>query len=130
MQKTRLARFSALGAASLLAGCSGAAPPEAMDPSEIAPEVTEQTPDRFYSDTTAIGPVDDGWLLSFGDPYLEELVVEALRSNFSLRSAAAQLNAAAAAARQADRRLEPVMNLALGGSETTGTSAHLQNGKH
>jgi NodT family efflux transporter outer membrane factor (OMF) lipoprotein len=93
-----------------------------MDPGEIAPEVTEQTPDRFYADTTAIGPVDDGWLASFEDPYLDELVAEALRNNFSLRGAAAQLEAAAAVARQADKRLEPIVSLALGGSETTGSS--------
>jgi NodT family efflux transporter outer membrane factor (OMF) lipoprotein len=115
-------RLGLIAAGVLLSACSGAAPPEPMDPSEIAPEVTEQTPDRFYSDTTAVGPVDDGWLADFGDPYLEELVAEAMRNNFSLRSAAAQLSAAAAAARQADRRLEPVMTFALGGSETTGSS--------
>ena len=36
-----------------LSACSGAAAPEPMDPAEISPEVTEQTPDRFYADTPA-----------------------------------------------------------------------------
>jgi NodT family efflux transporter outer membrane factor (OMF) lipoprotein len=109
----------------LTSACHKGTPPE-TDPAEYAPELTEQVPDRFYSDTTSAGSYDGGWLADFNDPRLEVVVAEAMRNNFSLRSAAANLEVAGAVARQAGRRLEPIMALSLPagvGDQGTGTSA-------
>jgi NodT family efflux transporter outer membrane factor (OMF) lipoprotein len=114
-----------LGLLLLAAACHKGTPPE-TDPADYAPELTEQVPDRFYSDTTSAGSYDGGWLADFNDPRLEAVVAEAMQKNFSLRSAAANLQVSAAVAKQADRRLEPIVALSLpagAGDQGTGTSA-------
>ena len=131
----RLARLSGqlfagyIGCVALIAfpACHSSTPPE-LAPEQISPELAEQIPDRFYSDTTSAGPYDGDWIAAFGDSALIATVDEALRNNFGLRQAAANLEVAGAVARQADKRLEPIVGLSLpaevgggGGTETGAT---------
>ena len=64
------------------------------------------------------GLVDDGWLKSFNDQQLEEIVDEALRiQNPNMRILASQVDRAEAAARLAGAALKPNVGLASGISE-------------
>ncbi len=117
-------RMRLLAMVIIFATVSACSAGQAYDTQPPPPEVAEQVPERFYADTTALGPVDDGWITSFDDDVLVTVVNEAMRNNLNLRSAAAQLEAAAASARQAGRRLEPVAALSLGGA--TGDTPQLQ----
>lgn len=123
----RLAGGVGLAALLALQACHSSTPPE-LTPGEISPELAEQIPASFYSDTTSAGPYDGDWIVAFGDSGLVATVDQALRNNFGLRQAAANLEAAAAVARQADKRLEPIVALSLpgavgggGGTETGAT---------
>ena len=57
----------------------------------------------------AAGPVADGWVAAFGDPRLAALVAEAQEKNSDLQAAAAQVQRAAALARQARSGLRPAV---------------------
>lgn len=107
----------------LLPACKSAAPPPTTEEitAEALPETTE-IPENFKAaDFVDSGAVDDGWIATFNDPQLEDLVDEALRNNLNLRIAAAQVDSAAASATIADARLKPTVDLGIGatGSGTT-----------
>ncbi len=79
---------------------------------QVAPDISMETPVGFYSDTLSTGKVDDGWLKTFNDPYLEEIVDEALKNNPSLTAAAANVEAVAGLVTIAGSKLQP--SVALG----------------
>ena len=94
---------------------SGEVLTEALPDTEIAMEWSAPAGDT--------GSVDDGWLKSFNDQQLEEVVSEALRmQNPNMRILAAQVDRAEAAARLAGAALEPTIGLAAGISENLGGS--------
>jgi multidrug efflux system outer membrane protein len=83
---------------------------EALPDTEIAAEWSAPAGDT--------GLVDDGWLKSFNDQQLEEIVDEALRiQNPNMRILASQVDRAEAAARLAGAALKPNVGLASGISE-------------
>lgn len=57
------------------------------------------------------GKVDDNWLKNFQDQRLEALAAEVLKYNQNLQAAAAQVEAAAALAKQAGAALKPAIGL-------------------
>ena len=88
---------------------------EALPDTEIAAEWSAPTGDS--------GAVDDGWLKSFNDQQLEQIVDEALRlQNPNMRILAAQVDRAEAAARLAGAALKPNIGLAAGLSENLDAS--------
>ena len=74
---------------------------------QVAPDVSMETPVGFYSDTLSTGKVDDGWLKTFNDPYLEKIVDEALKNNPSLSAAAANVDAVAGLVTIAGSKMKP-----------------------
>ncbi|HXG61488.1 MAG TPA: efflux transporter outer membrane subunit [Planctomycetota bacterium] len=79
-------------AGALLAGCAQAPP---FDPP--APPV--EAPPTWASGPTPPGAPRPDWWKTFGDPRLEALIEEGVRRSFSLRAAAARVEAALALAR-------------------------------
>ena len=95
-----------------LSGCSG--PVASHD--EAVQSITSATQDdkRLASTWSAAesgGLVDDGWIQSFNDPQLLQLVSEAEANNFGLKISAARLQQAEALARQAGAALKPSVGL-------------------
>jgi NodT family efflux transporter outer membrane factor (OMF) lipoprotein len=73
------------------------------------------------------GPVADNWLAEFNDPWLNELVKEAIAYNADLRIAAARVDVAAASLAAAQSPAWPQVNLlARGGGKMSGDSTGLQ----
>lgn len=66
--------------------------------------------------------VDDGWLKSFNDRRLMELVEEAQKNNFGLQIASAQVDRADALAKQAGSELKPTVGLSGGYLDPTNDS--------
>jgi len=58
--------------------------------------------------------VDDGWIASFGDSQLEDLVDQAILENLDLRAAVDRMDAAADAWARAAALLRPILDLSLG----------------
>jgi NodT family efflux transporter outer membrane factor (OMF) lipoprotein len=116
--------------AGAVAGCKSAAPPPPREDvvKEALPETTEIPEEFKAAKDVDSGEVDDGWITSFGDPQLEELVDDAMLNNLDLRIASAQVDAAAAAAIQAGARLKPTLDLALGATGSGTTSASTGEG--
>ena len=83
---------------------------------EIAVEYTELS---TWGETIQQGAAKDGWLKSFGDPALEKIVAEALANNRNLAAAKANLDAAAASARQAGASLAPAVAIGGGAESVT-----------
>ena len=65
------------------------------------------------------GPVKNGWLATFKDETLEQLVDEVLQNNPELAVAQANLQSAASIANQAGARLLPDVNVAAAAQSTT-----------
>jgi len=72
-----------------------------------------------WASAAEAGEVPDGWLKSYHDPRMEAVVGEALKNNLGLRTASANLDAAAGAAKIAGARLKPTVGLGGGGSSQT-----------
>jgi outer membrane protein, multidrug efflux system len=88
-----------------------------------------KTPAVWVAPGTAPGAVGGGWLATFSDRRLEALVADALANNANLRIAAANVERAAAIAKQAGATLYPQVNaLARGGGPTSGDASGLQGG--
>jgi len=104
-------------------GCAGAKTPPAQR-QIVAESIGEQTIRREWAEAAEAGAVPDGWLKSFNDPKMEELVVEALKNNLALRAAATRIDAAAASAKQADALSKPQVT-AGGGGSTVGAGVGL-----
>jgi NodT family efflux transporter outer membrane factor (OMF) lipoprotein len=112
--------------AAALAGCALKSPPER---SALANEAAanRQVPQQWTAPGGAPGPIVDGWLASFSDTQLDELVREALAYNPDLRVAAARVEQAAAYQKVAGATLYPQVNLlARGGGKMSGDSTGLE----
>jgi NodT family efflux transporter outer membrane factor (OMF) lipoprotein len=96
--------------AALVAGCALQAPPAGED---LQREAYGEpiTPGAWVAPGAAAGPVAAGWLDTFGDEQLNELVAEAIARNPDLRAAAAQVEQAAAYVRIAGGSVYPAVNL-------------------
>ena len=75
---------------------------------------TVQPPSQ-WSAVAQPGPVEAGWLVTFNDAQLLRLVDEAIARNHDLRSVAARLDEAQAAARKAAAPLVPTLGANVGG---------------
>ena len=123
MNLLRLSLYPAL--ILLLAAC--ATPEPAPTTEEVVeqalPETTEIAEEysatATWGETIAQGAVKDGWLKTFGDPELEKIVAEALANNRDLAVAKANLDAAAASAKQAGAALIPAVSVGGGTQSTT-----------
>jgi NodT family efflux transporter outer membrane factor (OMF) lipoprotein len=116
----------AVAVAATLAGCALKSPPER---DELANEAAanRQVPQQWTAQGGAGGAVADGWLASFSDTQLDELVREALAYNPDLRVAAARVEQAAAYQKVAGATLYPQVNLlARGGGKMSGDSTGLE----
>jgi len=71
-----------------------------------------------WADVVDQGAAKDGWLASFGDDKLEQIVDEALQNNRDLAVARANLDVAAGLATQAGALLKPAVNVGGGGAST------------
>jgi NodT family efflux transporter outer membrane factor (OMF) lipoprotein len=84
-------------------------------------------PPQWTAAGGAAGPVADDWLVEFNDPWLNELVKEAIAYNADLRIAAARVDVAAASLAAAQSPAWPQVNLlARGGGKMSGDSTGLQ----
>jgi NodT family efflux transporter outer membrane factor (OMF) lipoprotein len=116
----------AVAIAAALAGCALKSPP-ARD--ELANEAaaSRQVPQKWTAPGGAPGVVADGWLASFSDTQLDQLVWEALAYNPDLRVAAARVEQATAYQKVAGALLYPQVNLlARGGGKMSGDSSGLE----
>jgi NodT family efflux transporter outer membrane factor (OMF) lipoprotein len=77
---------------SLLVGCS-------KDPIEIRHQPEMAVPDQWSAPDVDPSQIRSDWWKAFKDPRLDELVVQALESNYDLQAAAARVSAAAIQAR-------------------------------
>ncbi|MBA2672363.1 MAG: efflux transporter outer membrane subunit [Ramlibacter sp.] len=98
-------RWTALGAAVLLAGCANM--------SGIAPEAKLRPPDTFGLRGDAATQVSAQWWRDFGDPQLDALITQALRDNPNLRVAQARLARARAVLEVANAATLPQVNGSL-----------------
>jgi NodT family efflux transporter outer membrane factor (OMF) lipoprotein len=119
-------RGLALLLAALLAGCALQRPP---DPVELRRQALPrvEVPEHWASDAAGGTSVRDGWLASFNDPQLVQLVEEALAYNTDLQAAGARVTEAAGYARLSAASLYPAVNLlARGGGKLSGDNSGLE----
>jgi outer membrane protein, multidrug efflux system len=111
----------------VLTGCALNTPPDQRTlASEAMPAM--QTPAAWAAPLTAAGAVGGGWLATFSDPRLETIVAEALAYNANLRLAAANVERAAALAKQAGATLYPQVSALVRGGGTTSDGSGLEGG--
>ncbi len=109
--------------AALVGGCKSS-PPAPTRTDVVAQSIGTETVRHEWAEAAEAGTIPNGWLKSFNDPKMEAVVVEALRNNLALRSAATRLDTAAAAAAQADALSKPVVT-AGGGAGLGGAGVGL-----
>lgn len=83
-------------------------------------------PDSWQAVAAQVGEVEDGWVDSFEDPKLSELVSEAQSNNRDLRAAALNVEKSWLLAKQSGAALTPQVNASLGTSgsgDFSGSSA-------
>ncbi|MEM9668725.1 MAG: TolC family protein [Pseudomonadota bacterium] len=96
----------------LFAACE--AVPGREEAAEIARSEIQDTPEYWQAAAARIGEVESGWIATFNDPKLEELVREAQANNRNLRTAALNVERSWLLARQAGAELSPQVNLTSG----------------
>jgi outer membrane protein TolC len=64
-----------------------------------------------WVESSAVGPVQDNWIATLGDPQLSALVTEAITYNADLRVAVARVEEAAANVKAAGAQMYPSVNL-------------------
>ncbi len=112
--------------AGLLSGC-GAAPSHEAIEADVAQAVESEspaTPEQWSAESPA-GTVQVGWIDSFNDPALTELVEEAQAKNRDLAAAAANVDRAWALARQAGAALGPDIAVAAGAGRSGAADSSL-----
>lgn len=126
--RIRYLRAAPMALVLALAGCALKTPPDQKTlASEAMPAM--KTPSSWAAPGAAPGAVGGGWLATFSDRRLDALVADALANNANLRIAAANVERAAAIAKQAGATLYPQVNaLARGGGPTSGDASGLQGG--
>ena len=127
MERFAIARLGAAAAlAATLAGCPLPPPPSTEDLKTQA-LVNTKIAEHWAAGGAPEGEVVDGWLASFGDPALDQLVKEAMAYNVDLRVAAARIEVAEASARAAGAALLPQLNAAArGGGKMGGDNTGLE----
>ena len=127
LRVTRMIVRAAVAAAGALlaAGCALKAPPAGE---ELAHDAlgSVAVPDGWTAGAMP-GPVERGWIASFDDPRIAELVDEALANNPDLRATAAQVERAALAVRMAGGSVYPAVNLLGRTSTSQGSGAEPLN---
>ena len=120
----RFRRMSAVIIAFALAGCAlKSAPPRGEIESQA---LLNLTPPPQWAAAGSSSAVADNWLATIDDPWLNELVKEAIAFNADLRIAAARVDTAAAYLAAANAPLWPQVNLlARGGGKMSGDSSGL-----
>ena len=117
----RLTRFSLpfAIAAGLLSACGTAPSQDALE-ADVDQAVEDESPaaPEGWSAESATGSVEVGWIKSFNDPALTNLVEEAQSNNRDLAAAAASVDRSWALARQAGAALSPDISLSAGASES------------
>ncbi len=99
----------------LVSACAVKQPVPLEDTARDAlPQTTEIPLNYQKAAKMALGDVESGWLTTFNDPRLENLVAEAIDHNLNLQAAVARVDAAAGYAVQASAELKPAVG--LGGS--------------
>jgi len=103
-----------LGLVLLVTACATPAPPPPQEDivEEALPETTEVA--VTWGEVIAEGAVKDGWITTFNDPKLIEIVDEALLNNRDIAVAAANVDIASGLATQAGAQLVPAV--AVGGA--------------
>ena len=81
------------------------------------------TPANYAAGTGNEAEVVSGWLSTFGDAQLNQLVTEALVGNRDLAAMSARLDQAASRARQAGADLKPQVSFAAGANSAGGANA-------
>jgi len=125
--RIRILRAAPMALALALAGCALKTPPDQQTlASEAMPAM--RTPAAWVAPLTAAGSVGGGWLATFSDRRLESLVADALTNNANLRLAAANVERAAALAKQAGATLYPQVTAMARGGGTTSDGSGLEGG--
>jgi hypothetical protein len=121
----RTGRLAAVFCALALSACAlKDMPPREEIAKQALPNLTP--PPQWAAAGATAGPVADDWLVSLNDPWLNELVKEAVGYNADLRIAAARVDAAVAYLAAAKSPAWPQVNLvARGGGEMSGDSSGL-----
>lgn len=120
---------AALGTALLISGC--AIGPDFLRPASPLPERYEASAEGSgeAAAATPAAPVHAQWWTLFDDAYLNTLMTQALENNQDLLAAAARMEAAQAAAREAGADYYPGVNLDAS-SVRSRTSGETANGKN
>lgn len=126
--KSWFLRAAPIALALTLAGCALKTPPDSKTlAGDAMPALT--TPASWTASGASAGAVGGGWLATFSDRRLDALVADALAYNANLRVAAANVDRAAALARQAGATIYPqVTALVRGGGQTSGDASGIEGG--
>ncbi|MBL4826841.1 MAG: efflux transporter outer membrane subunit [Spongiibacteraceae bacterium] len=110
--------LSVIGFALLLTACAAPAPSPTQE--EVVEQALPETTDIAleWSRIVSEGSVKGGWLATFKDDKLEQIVTEVLQNNRGLAAASANLDIAAGLATQAGARLLPAVSVG-GSSQST-----------
>lgn len=118
-----------LAAAALVASAAGCvlAPPPSSEELRAEAQPNTKVPESWVAARVPPGAPMQGWLASFNDPVLNQLVAEAMLHNADLRVAAARVEVAAASARAAGAAIWPTVALqGRGGGAMSGDSSGIQ----
>ena len=96
-----------------ISGCALEQPP-VQDEMVVAALPTVEVPAEWSAEDFDVGLVDNGWIETFDDSRLVELVDEAMANSPDLRISAARVDRAAALLDNADAALQPGVDLAGG----------------
>lgn len=117
----------------VLVGCGSAARPEPTDQKELTAGALPDSAAKQESFVAAkdakgapvpAGEVQAGWITTFKDAQLEELVKEAMANSRDIAQVAARLEQAQARARQAGADLGPTIGYAAGAAGSGATAAN------
>lgn len=112
--RTRLR--AVIGAGALALAVSGCA---SMAPEAEVPTLVGELPQEFAGPPINRDYAPEAWWTAFGDPVLDQLVLDALASNLDIAEAAGRLEQANAQARIARSALLPALNATASGSATS-----------
>ncbi|MGI9260407.1 MAG: TolC family protein, partial [Woeseiaceae bacterium] len=115
----RLLRLS-LWFALLAVGLAGCIPSQKNVQQDVDEAAERQAPETLeqWAIAAESGKVQAGWIESFEDPVLVDLVIEAQANNRDIAAAAANVDRAWALARQAGAALAPNVNVTAGATRT------------
>ncbi|MCP4630711.1 MAG: TolC family protein [bacterium] len=117
MNRINIRMFFLILTALLISGCAGQVATHEEAVESIRNQDGQDKIPKSWSAAESTGLVDDGWLKTFNDEKLVNLVNEALQKNPGLKISEAQVERANALARQAGAALKPTVGLAGGYSD-------------